>query len=188
MQHVYEIKPDDVGKTRLTDDLGLLIILTNVIGKVLHRDVGKRLFRKAHPGGGGHVVSCENDKQLFARLEKSLAYRVALAICKESEIAGKRWDSQMKDSDHTPEQRARNLVVPIGNYGPYIVDGDPYEWGGGEALVTITMEAKGPWGDCEPPLDYYNPHSMDASCRASSHLGDMYIEYYNAAVALVWPV
>ena len=115
--------------------------------------------------------------------EKPIEQRVAEAIVKHSWRAGQAWS---ETEPQTEEERAENLLRPIGKYKAYIVGGDPYEWGGNSAVATILMEAKGTKGDCEVPLDYYG-NGMDVSFKASAELGDHYIEFVNPGVAVVYP-
>ena len=75
------------------------------------------------------------------------ARSVALALCKVNPQAGQ---THNVETPQTVEQRAENLLKET-LYGPYVADGDPHDWGGGEALVTIYMEPKGVQGDCAPP-------------------------------------
>jgi len=110
------------------------------------------------------------------------ARMVAEAICKVCRRAGQAWDAERHQ---TVAQRVENLLRD-GPYGPYIADGDPHEWGGPGTLATIYMEAKGDDGDCMIPLEYYGD-GMLVSIEASALLpGNAYIEFVNAAVAVVY--
>lgn len=80
----------------------------------------------------------------------------------------------------TIEERAENLLRDR-EYGAYIQDGDPKGWGG---EVFICMEQHGTSNDCGVPLDYWGD-GMHHSLEASSLLEDGYIEFVNAAVAVV---
>lgn len=111
-----------------------------------------------------------------------IARRVSKAIVQVNPQAGRTHGVE----DETPATRIENLLKDIGNYGPYIAEGDPHGWGGGGTLATIYMEPKGSPGDCEIPLDYY-AGGLNYSCEASHILGDIYIEFVNAAVACVYP-
>jgi hypothetical protein len=108
------------------------------------------------------------------------AKQVALAITRSSGTAGQAYDAEEPQG---AEQRAENLTSPVGEYGPYIVEGDPYGWSEG-ALATILMEQKGSKGDCFVPLNYYGD-GMTVSHLASSRIKGGYIEFVNAAVAVV---
>jgi len=110
---------------------------------------------------------------------EGFAKKVALALVKASPKPGRRTEND------TDEERAENLLRS-GKYGPYVADGDPHEWGGGGAVATIYMEQKGDKGDCAKPLDYYGD-GFDVAFTASDYLGDYYIEFVNAAVAVVYP-
>ena len=107
------------------------------------------------------------------------AKQVALAITRSSGTAGQAYDTEEPQG---PEQRADNLTSP-GKYGPYIVEGDPYGWSEG-ALATILMEQKGTKGDCVVPLNYYGD-GMTVSHFASGNIEGGYIQFVNAAVAVV---
>jgi len=106
--------------------------------------------------------------------------QVALAITQSSGTAGQAWEAE---DPQGAEQRAENLTSPVGRYGPYIVEGDPYGWSEG-ALATILMEQKGSKGDCIVPLDYWGD-GMTVADSAGDKLKDHYIEFVNAAVAVV---
>ena len=108
------------------------------------------------------------------------AKQVALAITQSSGTAGQAYDAEEPQG---AEQRAENLTSPVGGYGPYIVEGDPYGWSEG-ALATILMEPKGCKGDCIIPLDYWGD-GMTVSHYASGKIKGGYIEFVNAAVAVV---
>lgn len=98
---------------------------------------------------------------------------------------GVSFDSTENESE---EKRVENILRD-GKYGPYIVDGDPHEWGGEGAVATIYMEQHGDDGDCFLPLDYYGENGEDAfeiSQKATEILGDCWIEFCNAAVACVY--
>lgn len=114
---------------------------------------------------------------------KPIERMVAEAIVKHSRQAGQAWSVT---DPQTEEERAENLLRPIGEYKAYIMGGDPYGWSNGTAVATILMEPKGTKGDCEVPLEYYGS-GMDVSCRASDELDDHHIEFVNAAVAVVYP-
>ena len=70
-KYVYTFKKSDVGKTavRLAD--GTLVFIDNVIGRVLTRDIWKRMFRIMDDANHNYVYQVENDAQLANRLEKS---------------------------------------------------------------------------------------------------------------------
>ena len=110
------------------------------------------------------------------------AKQVATAIVRSSYSAGRTFGVE----DETIEARAENLLRS-GKHGPYVVDGDPNEWGGDGAVATIFMEQKGDAGDCHVPLDYYEG-GFDVAFKASDLLPGFYIEFINAAVAVVYPV
>lgn len=115
-------------------------------------------------------------------MNKPTAFDIALAITQSCGIAGQSY------SDNDPQDaktRAKNLTSNVGKYGAYIVDGDPYGWAD-NAVATILMEAKGVSEDCVIPLEYYGS-GMDVSFRASEKLKGHYIEFVNAAVAVVYP-
>lgn len=105
---------------------------------------------------------------------------VATALAKVNFLAGQTCDSETPES---VDQRAENLLRDT-QYGPYIVEGDPYKWGSG-ALFTILLEQKGVEGDCYPPMDFYEGGANHAY-EASELLPNAFIEFQNAAVALVW--
>lgn len=112
--------------------------------------------------------------------------RVATAIVKVCETAGRSFGA--KGDTENNAARVANLLRD-GPYGPYIANGDPQEWGGGEAVATIYMEQKGGAGDCYLPLDYWGEEqesAFEVAARASDLLGDYYIEFCNAAVACVF--
>lgn len=109
------------------------------------------------------------------------ARRVAEAIVRSSTSAG-RTHNVSGESDTV---RTNNLLRET-NYGAYIVEGDPSDWGGGGALATIYLEPKGTKGDCEIPLDYYGGGILVAM-KASNELKDAFIEFVNPAVACVYP-
>lgn len=110
---------------------------------------------------------------------EGFAKRVAVALVEASPKPGRRTEND------TNEERAENLLRS-GTYGAYVVDGDPNEWGGVGAVATIYMEQKGDKGDCRVPLEYYGD-GFDVAFTASDFLGDYYIEFVNAAVAVVYP-
>lgn len=114
-------------------------------------------------------------------MPKITAKDVATALARVNPMAGQTCDSETPES---VDQRAENLLRDT-QYGPYIAKGDPYNWGGGEALFTILLEQKGVKGDCYPPMDYYEGGANHAY-EASELLKDAFIEFQNAAVALVW--
>jgi len=119
------------------------------------------------------------------RQKEQVARKVAKALAKVSSLgAGQQFGV---DKPQSVAKRAQNLLDSSGQYGAYIVPGDPNEWSGGEPLATIYMEQHGGPGDCVLPLDYYNFGDED-SCKASALLGNYFIEFNNAAVAHVWPV
>ena len=108
------------------------------------------------------------------------AKQVALAITRSSGAAGQAYDAE---DPQGAEQRAENLTNPVGEYGAYIVEGDPYGWSEG-ALATILMEQKGTKGDCIVPLNYYGD-GMTVAHFASGNIEGGYIQFVNAAVAVV---
>lgn len=108
--------------------------------------------------------------------------KVATAIVKSCYRAG-RTPGVEGESNAT---RIKNLLRD-GTYGPYIADGDPHQWGGHGAVATIYMEPKGDKGDCHLPLDYYGDGG-EVAAKASDLLDGHYIEFVNAAVAVVYPV
>ena len=107
--------------------------------------------------------------------------QIATAIARVDRLAGARCDEP-----NSVKVRAKRMI----DCG-YITAGDPYEWSNsGGAVATILMECKGGAGDCEPPFDYwgeYRKGGVDAACEASNRLKRHYIEFVNAAVALVYP-
>jgi hypothetical protein len=119
----------------------------------------------------------------MSKNKKPTAFDVALAITKSCKVAGQSY------SEHEPqdaETRAKNLTKVFSKYGPYIADGNPYgHWDG--AVATILMEPKGVSGDCIPPLNYYDS-GVDVSFEAGEKLKDHYIDFVNAAVAVVLPL
>ena len=126
--------------------------------------------------------------------KKKYARRVAMALCKANPLAGIPWEGEHFDEETskcllTLTQRANNLLGEVGSYGAYVVEGDPGQWSGG-SLCTIYMEPKGGPGDVLMPLDYYSEcperNAFDVAARASDILGDVYIEFVNAAGAAVW--
>jgi len=114
---------------------------------------------------------------------ESISYRVAKALVQVSPSAGLKGEDPGAE---TEESRIQNLLRD-GPYGVYVGEGDPNEWSGGGALATIYMEQKGGKGDCGKPLDYYGD-GMTVAYHASELLGDLYIEFINAAVACVYKV
>ena len=121
--------------------------------------------------------------------KKKYARRVAMALCKANPLAGIPWEGEHFDEGTgkcllTLTQRANNLLKEVGHYGAYVVEGDPSQWSGG-SLCTIYMEPKGGPGDVLMPLDYWGT-GVEVAERASDILGDVYIEFVNAAVAAVW--
>jgi len=100
---------------------------------------------------------------------------VAFAICRVNPEAG--IDYRDSKASKSIEARAKRLIDC-----EYIVDGDPAGWGGG--LVTVRCELRGYFPDCSPPLDYYGDYYM--SIEASKHLRGHFIEWTNAAIALVY--
>lgn len=112
---------------------------------------------------------------------KVTAKDVALAICRVSPMAGQELG---RNTPQPVEVRAKNLLRDT-KYGPYIADGDPSGWGGDGTVATLYLEPRGSNWDCVPPLDYYEG-GLEVSCLASSLLpGGFYIEFVNAAVAVV---
>lgn len=67
---IYEIKKEDIGKHRIVlkcNDCGNLkadIGITDLMGKILDIDVGKRIFKV------GDIYQVENQEQLNKRLNK----------------------------------------------------------------------------------------------------------------------
>jgi hypothetical protein len=114
---------------------------------------------------------------------------VAEAIVRASRNAGRKYSSSGMVLSETQKMRVDNLLRG-GEYGAYIVKGDPNGWGGGDAAVTIYMEHKGGEEDCIPPLDYYGivENVFDVAMDASNMLEGFYIEFVNPAVACVYPV
>ena len=114
---------------------------------------------------------------------KITAKTVALALAKANKLAGQQYNAEKTQSI---KERAANLTQDLTPYGPYVADGDPQDWGGGHALVTIYMEPKGCKDDCIMPLSYYGD-GFEVACKASDLLpGNAYIEFINAAVACVY--
>ena len=119
--------------------------------------------------------------------KKKYARRVAMALCKANTLAGiphEHFEEEASKCPLTLTQRAENLLKEVGSYGAYVVEGDPSQWSGG-SLCTIYMEPKGGPGDVLMPLDYWGT-GFEVAERASDILGDVYIEFVNAAVAAVW--
>lgn len=126
--------------------------------------------------------------------KKITARMVAEAICRVSSVAGYAYDRLGADGPPQPlAERVENLLRPRPPYGAYIVDGDPHGWdASGRTPVTIYMEQIGGEGDCMLPLDYYGEETgedgFEVSAAASALLpGSAYIEFVNAAVAVVVP-
>jgi hypothetical protein len=116
---------------------------------------------------------------------KITAKDVALALAKANPLAGQAYDAIGVDYIQSVEARANNLLV-VGQYGAYVVDGDPNGWSDCGAIATIYMESKGGEGDCVVPLDYYED-GHDYALSASDLLPEnCYIEFINAAVAAVY--
>tara|TARA_Y100000593_G_C4158768_1_gene260923 strand:- start:158 stop:514 length:357 start_codon:yes stop_codon:yes gene_type:complete len=112
-----------------------------------------------------------------------ISYKVARAlvsVCDEAGLVGE------DISAESLESRAQNLLKET-PYGVYIAEGDPHGWARGDALATIYMEQKGHKGDCGVPLNYYGD-GTEVAYRASELMGDLYIEFVNAAVACVYAV
>lgn len=63
-KHVYTIKAEDVYKPFLRVH-GMTIPLTNLLGRILPRDVGKRIYLV------DRIYQVENDEQLAARQAES---------------------------------------------------------------------------------------------------------------------
>lgn len=63
----YTIRPEDVGRTVIPMDIGPLNI-RGIMGYVLRRDVGKRLYRKID-GTGYAYWQVESDRQFRERTE-----------------------------------------------------------------------------------------------------------------------
>jgi len=108
----------------------------------------------------------------------TVARDVALAICRVNPDAGQPVGEEEPVSS---EERAENLLRGTRQFGPYIEDGDPKGWGG---VVFICMEQHGGDDDCGVPLEYWG-NGMHHSLEASALLDDHYIEFVNAAVAVV---
>jgi hypothetical protein len=117
-------------------------------------------------------------------MKKKISERVALALARANRLAGQPIENC--DAILPVEVRAANLLADS-PWGPYVVEGDPYEWGHGRASATILLEQKGHKGDCHVPMDYYDG-GIEVSCRASEILGDHFIEFVNAGVACVYEV
>ncbi len=60
MDQYYEIRHDDVGRRHIRA-FGRVWPVTNFIGVILPRDVGKRVYLR------GDVLQVENDEQRYAR-------------------------------------------------------------------------------------------------------------------------
>ena len=111
------------------------------------------------------------------------ARQVAEVICGVNMLAGSPVGT-LDLSETSFQERVENLLRD-GPYKAYIIPGDPLEWGGGKAKVTILMEAKGGEGDCHLPMSYYG--NQDVAYMASSRLpGRHVIEFINPAVACVF--
>jgi hypothetical protein len=65
----YTITPEDVGKHSIDTEVGLIRV-SDVIGRVLPGDVGKRLFRHRIPGGL-FMWQAESDAQVQARRSRA---------------------------------------------------------------------------------------------------------------------
>lgn len=114
-----------------------------------------------------------------------ISEKVARAIVGKSRLSGCLIDGFFDD---TEEERVQNLLRN-GKYGAYIIDGDPYDWGGSNAVATIFMEQHGGDGDCFIPLDYYGEDGEDGftvASKASEVLGEYWIDFINPAVACVY--
>jgi hypothetical protein len=120
-------------------------------------------------------------------METKYARRVAIALCKANRMAGIPYGCEDFDEAGactlTIDQRADNILREK-RFGAYVVEGNPNGWGDGD-LCTIYMEPHGGEEDCIMPLDYYGD-GFEVAERASTLLGDLYIEFYNAAVACVY--
>jgi hypothetical protein len=66
----YTIRPEDVGSAVIHTDAGP-IYMVNVLGRIMKRDVGKRLYRTPTDDGGSWYWSAENDEQRDNRLARS---------------------------------------------------------------------------------------------------------------------
>ena len=104
------------------------------------------------------------------------AEEAAKAICAVNPSAG-----MTSDGPNDIPTRVTRLLTGT-QYGVYIAPGNPNGWGDSKTVATIYMEPKG--DGVAPPLEYYG-NGMDVSFYASQKLGDAYIEFVNAAVAVV---
>jgi len=110
------------------------------------------------------------------------AETVARAICEVCPRAGQALDVP---EAQTSEERTQNLLRGAFT-GPYLLEGDPHQWGGEDVICTIYLEQQGGSGDCEVPLEYYGD-GHEVAIQASRLLGYSFIEFINAAVACVYP-
>ena len=116
--------------------------------------------------------------------KKKIAKQAALAFATVNSLAGQLF---AVNETQSVEERAANLLNPDVGFGPYayIVAGDPLGWGNGLAMTTILCEQKGGNNDCYPPMDYWDSYTI--ALAAAHKMGSYYIEWVNAAVAVVFP-
>ena len=69
-KYVYTFQKSDVGKTAIRLADGTLVFIDNVIGRVLTRDIGKRMFRIMDDANHNYVYQVENDAQLAKRVRQ----------------------------------------------------------------------------------------------------------------------
>jgi hypothetical protein len=116
-------------------------------------------------------------------MSKPTSESVALAFATVNGLAGQSFDV---DDLQDVKTRASNLLRR-GPYGAYVQAGNAHGWGNDRTAVTVFMEAHGGPGDCMLPMDYYDGGYGTASQVSALLPGDWYIEFINAAVAIVVP-